>query len=165
MHRRDFLRMIGAAGLACLLPHCQSGPLPVGETPGDIRLVDLAGNGVSLPTDYKDKILAIHFWISGCTACVVEMAIFESIHRQYSGQDVVFLSVNVGDSRGAVERYLKGVEISYTVLLDEESATRKQYRIPGVPATYVLDRQNIVRFTTFGPLRKAELEKMIGALL
>jgi thiol-disulfide isomerase/thioredoxin len=157
--------MIGATGLACLLPHCRSGPLPVGATPGETHLVDLAGRRITLPADFRGKVLVIHFWISGCPACLGEMETLESIHRNHSGQDVVLCSVNVGDSRGAAERYLKRVKISYAVLLDEESATRKHYRILGVPATYVLDRQDVVRFTTFGPVRKAELEKMIGALL
>jgi thiol-disulfide isomerase/thioredoxin len=165
MRRRDFLRMVGAAGLACMLTRCQSGPLPVGERPGEARLVDLAGARVSLPSDYKGKILAIHFWVSGCPACVTEMETFESLHRRRPSQDIVFCSVNVGDSRGAAERYLHRVKISYPVLLDEESVTRKHYRIPGVPATYILDRQNVVRFTAFGPVRKGELEKTIETLL
>jgi cytochrome c biogenesis protein CcmG/thiol:disulfide interchange protein DsbE len=157
--------MIVATGLACLLPHCQSGPLPVGETPGETTLVDLAGQRISFPADFKGKVVVIHFWTSGCPACVIEMATLESVHREHSGRNVAFCSVNVGDSRGAAERYLRRVEITYTVLLDEESATRRHYRIPGVPAIYVLDRKSVLRFTHFGPVGKAELEKAIGALL
>ena len=70
----------------------------------------------------------------------------------------MFCSVNVGDPRGAVERHLKRVETSYAGLLE-------YYRIPGVPAIYVLDRQNVGRFITFGPVRKTEREKMIAAVL
>jgi cytochrome c biogenesis protein CcmG, thiol:disulfide interchange protein DsbE len=164
MRRRDFLRMTAVAGLACLLPRCQSGLLPVGATPGETHLVDLAGNKVSLPTDYKGKVLVIHFWVT-CPVCVAEILTFESIHRNYSGQDVVFCSVNVGGSKGAAERYLSSLKVAHTILLDEESVSIKHYGISGVPTTYVLDRKNIVKFRTFGPVGKAKLEKTIQDLL
>jgi len=157
--------MIGVTGLACFLPQCQAGPSPVGEMPGPAYLVDLAGNRVTLPTDFRGKVLVIHFFVCSCAACVIEMVTLESIHRSQGGKDAVFCSVNVGDSKVTVERYLRNARISYTILLDEESATQRLYRMPGVPATYVLGRDNVIRFTAFGPVNRTELVKDIHALL
>jgi cytochrome c biogenesis protein CcmG, thiol:disulfide interchange protein DsbE len=165
MERRDFLKIIGAAGLACIMPRCQSGPLPVGATPGNVDLVDVSGRRVALPKEFHDKVLVIHFWTSSCSLCVGEMRILESLHRDPLHQDVAFCSVNVGDPRGPAERYLQRVDISYPVLLDEASATRTQYRILGVPTTYILDRKGVVRFMIPGPVEKENLKRMIGSLL
>jgi thiol-disulfide isomerase/thioredoxin len=165
LDRRTFLKTIGLTGLTCVLPQCQPGPLAVGMTPGEARLTDLAGKPTDLPADYAGKILVIHFWVSACSACVTEMLAFEAVRLRYPEKDVVFCSVNVGDRKATAERYLRHIRISYPVLLDEESVTRKLYRIPGVPTTYVLDRNGVVRFTTFGPLYKAELTKMVETLL
>jgi thiol-disulfide isomerase/thioredoxin len=165
MQRREFLRIVAVAGLACVTPHCQSGPLAVGGIPGETHLIDLAGRQANLPSDFQGKVLVIHFWVSSCSACAGEMETLESIYRHYPTEDISLCSVNVGDSRGSAERYLERVTISYPVLLDEQSATRKIYRIFGVPATYVLDRKGVVRFTAFGPIRKVEIEKAINSLL
>jgi cytochrome c biogenesis protein CcmG, thiol:disulfide interchange protein DsbE len=165
MDRRDFLTIIGAAGLAFMMPRCQSGPLPVGATPGNVDLVDLSGHSVALPKGFHDKVVVIHFWTSSCSLCAGEMMTLESLHGGPLGRDVAFCSVNVGDAKGPAERYLQRVDISYPVLLDEESATRKEYRIVGVPTTYILDRKGVVRFMIPGPVEKENLKKMVGSLL
>jgi cytochrome c biogenesis protein CcmG, thiol:disulfide interchange protein DsbE len=159
------LTILVFAGLALILSSCQPGPAAVGQIPEEVRLADMAGRSVGLPSSFRGKVLVIHFWVSSCSLCVGEMEVLESLYHHYSGADVVVCSVNVGDSRGSTERYVERITLSYPIFLDEQSVTRKVYGILGVPATYVLNREGIIAFTTLGPVRKTELQKAIDGLL
>ena len=163
--KSSFLLVLVLAGLALILSSCQSGPVTVGQVPGEVHLVDMAGRPVPFPSSFRGKVLVIHFWASSCSLCLSEMEIIESLHHHYSESSVVLCSVNVGDSRGSTERYLEKITLSYPIFLDEQSVTRRSYGIYGVPATYILDREGVIAFTAFGPVRKAELQKVVDDLL
>jgi cytochrome c biogenesis protein CcmG, thiol:disulfide interchange protein DsbE len=165
MKRRDFLKIISCAGLACILPQCRSGPLQTGDVAPDLSVVDLTGRRMTLPGEFKGKVVLLHFWATWCRACVNEMRDFQSIYIKYGGQGVVPCSVSIGDTRETAEAYLSDVKVSYPIVLDQKAASKSLYGISGVPTTYVLSRDGIVRFRVLGHVGRDRQERMLKTLL
>jgi hypothetical protein len=90
---------------------------------------------------------------------------FQSIHIKYGGQGVVPCSVSIGDTRETAEAYLSDVKVSYPIVLDQKAASKSLYGISGVPTTYMLSRDGIVRFRVLGHVGRDRQERMLKTLL
>lgn len=169
MKRRDFIKLVAAAGLGYMIPgmlSCRTeATMSVGDVPPKVALSDLKGNSFALPADFKGRVALIHFWASWCTSCRPEMVALEAIYDKYKKSVVIPCSVNVGESREAAESYIRNLNISYPVLFDLKSSVAKEYRVSGIPTTYVLDRENVIRHRIIGEINMGGLEKIVKTLL
>lgn len=60
----------------------------------DFTAQTLDGKVVHL-SDFKDKILIIDFWFTGCVPCKAEMPYFDKLAKELAGKDVKFISVSL----------------------------------------------------------------------
>jgi peroxiredoxin len=150
-----------------LLPARAAGntPLRIGNVPPSATLRNLKGETVRLPGQFRGKVVLIHFWAVGCSSCRVEMAALESLHRAYARKGLVILAVNVGQSRATAEKMAKSLGISYGVLLDGDRAVAQKYDVVGIPRTYLIDRNGIIRYKIVGEANEAFLKKRILGML
>jgi cytochrome c biogenesis protein CcmG/thiol:disulfide interchange protein DsbE len=169
IHRRGFLRICASAGLGFMIPEWLPRRAEAAVRVGDLlprgTLNDLRGNSVLLPADLKGKIALIHFWASWCTSCRPEMAALESLRNQYKKDEVVSCSISVGESQEVVESFIRSQKISYLVLLDPKFIFARQCGVSGIPTTYILNREGIIRFRIIGEINRNGLEKIIRTLL
>ena len=165
VERREFLRIISCAGLAFILPQCRSGPLKAGDVAPELAVVDLTGKKLTLPGAFKGKVVLLHFWASWCRNCISEMRDLQAIYDQYGSRGVVPCSVSIGDTKEAVDEYLRDVQVTYPILVDGKAASKKLYGISGVPTTYGLNRQGIIGFRFLGPVGKEAQERFLKTLL
>jgi cytochrome c biogenesis protein CcmG, thiol:disulfide interchange protein DsbE len=169
IRRRDFIKLVAVVGLGYMIPGMLPGgaeaAMRAGDIPPKVILGDLKGNSVALPADFKGKVALIHFWASWCTSCRPEMIALESIYGKYKKSVVIPCSVNVGESRETAESYIRNLAISYPVLLDLKSSVAKEYRVSGIPTTYVLDRENVIKYRILGEINRDGLEKIVKTLL
>lgn len=107
----------------------------------------------------------MHFWASWCTSCRPEMIALESIYGTYKNSAVVPCSINVGERREAAESYIKDIRITYPILLDQTSSVTRQYSVSGIPTTYVLNRENVIRYRILGEINKEGLDRIVRTLL
>ncbi len=130
-------------------------PAPVFE------LTDITGKTIRAPEDVKGKIVAIRFWADWCQSCVAEMPEIDQVYKKYAGSDFLILAVNIGQGKSAVEKFAKGYNISYPVLIDAGNEVTKRYGIAGIPATFFLDRNGIIRRKILGEIDKSTFEKIV----
>lgn len=139
--------------------------LKVGESPPRFTLPDLKGNKVTVPDDFRGKVVIIRFWADWCTACAREMPSIDYIYHKYRDRGLVILAVNVGQPRDVAEAFVANLKISYPVLLDPYSVTTKRYGVTSVPTTFILDRKGVLRNKILGETGSETFEKMIAGLL
>ena len=139
--------------------------VPIGETPLNVVLTDLMGKNVVIPADLKGKVVFMHFWVSSCSYCVKEMYTLESFYRKHLSEEVIAFSINAGDDKQSAERYMAKLQISYPILLDPDLSVTKRYGISGVPTTYILDRQGVLRFKIMGEITTDKLDEVARTLL
>jgi cytochrome c biogenesis protein CcmG/thiol:disulfide interchange protein DsbE len=167
--RRLFLKMVAAAGLGLVIPlwmpRRMEAAFRVGDVPPEVALSDLKGNSVVIPSDFKGKVTLIHFWASWCPTCRGEMTALEAFYAKYGEKGVIPCSIGLGEKRGTAMTYLKNVTVSYPVLLDPSSSSRKPFAVAGIPTYYVLDRRNVIRHKILGEANKEGLDRIIRTLL
>ena len=130
----------------------------------DFTLQDLKGNQVSL-SDFRGQPVVLNFWATWCMPCRAEIPYLDALYTKYKDQGLVVIGVNVETDYMKVKHFAES-RISYTVLLD--GSTQSQgYDISGIPCTYYIDREGIVRHRSvgFAPSGEVLIEEKIKELL
>ena len=147
--------------LALALSGCQgeagSRPPRAGDPLPPLQAVTLAGDTVALDA-YRGKGLLLNVWATWCPPCRAEMPYLDEIAERYAGRGlaVVGLSVDDAGARPLLEDFLTEVDISYDILLDPEMVTMDRLGILGLPATFLVDPQGVVRVVRAGPILEGD---------
>ncbi|MCP4405380.1 MAG: TlpA family protein disulfide reductase [bacterium] len=107
----------------------------------DFRLTNLSGKAVGTE-DFRGRVLLLNFFETWCPPCRDEMPTLEALYQRYKDRGLTVIAV-AGDTHGRkiVEPFVKEFGMSFPVLLDSNHRVNKQYRIRGIPAVFLLDRQ------------------------
>lgn len=122
----------------------------------DFRLPDLAGKPTAL-SDYRGKPLLLNFWATWCPPCRAEMPDLERFY-QLHGDQIGLLGVNWGEPQATVLVFLKKLKISYPNLLDEGGTAFVKYQLTGIPTSFFIDAQGLIRGISVGPMSTERIE-------
>jgi peroxiredoxin len=135
--------------------------LEVGQQAPDFTLPDVAGNEVSL-SGYRGQPVIVNFWATWCAPCEIEMPELEQAYQERKDDGLVILAVNRDEDRGAVERFFyEELELSFTPLLDDEARVNSLYRIVGLPTTFFIDAEGIIRAVHRGVLTPSLIDEYL----
>jgi peroxiredoxin len=128
------------------------GPV-VGEPIADYGATTLAGDSVSLASLRGDVVL-LNLWATWCIPCRTETPYLQSISEEYGprGLEVVGVSQDVGDMRDDIERFVEEYGVTYTILHDPQMRGLDLYRVFGMPGSFLIDRDGILRWMQYGPI-------------
>ena len=118
--------------------------------------------------DLQGKVVVLNFWASWCKPCEQEAAELEDAWRFYEESDqVVFLGIAWTDTPDNSIIYLKRFNITYPNGPDLGSRISAIFnRNLGVPETYFIDRNGIMRSIKIGPFTSvSEIKASIEPLL
>lgn len=126
--------------------------LHVGNIPPDFSATDLSGGKQSL-AQYRDKIVVLHFWASWCPYCRGEMPKLIRIHNELGQQGVKVLAVSVDEDTAKLSQLVASAKVPYAVIPDirNDLAIAADYRVYGIPVTYVIGRNGQVTARFQGP--------------
>ena len=159
-----FVVVVGflAVGLT-LNPRELPSPL-VGKAAPDFSLSQLHDPGkVISSNDLKGKVWLLNFWASWCGGCKDEHPVL--IHLAQSGAVPIY-GMDYKDQRNEALTWLREWGNPYSVVaVDELGRVGINYGVYGVPETYVIDKQGVIRYKQIGPLREDILEKKILPLV
>jgi len=130
------------------------------EAPG-FRLIDIDGREHSLPS-LSGKPVVLNFWSTWCGPCKMEHPALQQAARQNPG--VTFLGIIYSDDTEKVRRYLKKAGSSYPTLVDEGNRTAIDYGVTGVPETFFIDAQGVIRRKVSAPLSPPYLAQFLSEI-
>ncbi len=119
-------------------------------------------------TALRGKVVVLNFWASWCKPCESEAADLEAAWRIYQPDgEVVFLGVDYVDTEPEARSYLAKFDITYPNGPDMGTRISQIFnRNLGVPETYVIDRQGILRYVKIGPFASVEeIQAVIESVL
>jgi cytochrome c biogenesis protein CcmG, thiol:disulfide interchange protein DsbE len=117
--------------------------------------------------DLRGKVVVLNFWASWCKPCEQEAAEMQKAWEanQPSGQ-VVFLGADYVDTEPNARVYLKKFGINYANGPDLATKISQYFRIKGVPETYFIDKDGVLRYVQVGPFTSADqIQTQIDTLL
>lgn len=136
----------------------------VGSTAPRFSTFSLTGESVRLADVLEDGPVVLNFWASWCVPCRDEFPMLARVH----GRDgVTVLGVIFRDSAEDARQFMKSQGATWPGLLDPQSRIADAYDVhqrPGIPVTYVIGRDGVVRGKHFGPLTQADLDRLLAAV-
>ena len=151
------------------LSACNSGApsvqLNTGQPAPPFQTFALDGTPVHFPATFAGKPLVIRFWADWCQYCEGEMKAIELVYQRHRDQGIQVLAINTGQDKPAVAAFIKKIGITYPALLDEQSKIARAYGVVGLPTTYFIDAQGIVRGKVVGEADEATFERQMVELL
>jgi cytochrome c biogenesis protein CcmG/thiol:disulfide interchange protein DsbE len=158
--------------IAMGLRRSQQGTVQPGQRIEDFTLPLYSGyeyegkSEVSLE-DLRGKVIVMNFWASWCKPCEQEAAELQQVWEEYEPTGkVVFLGADYVDTEPNARVYLKKFGITFANGPDLATKISQYFRIKGVPETYFIDQEGVLRYVQVGPFTSAEqLRSQIDALL
>lgn len=165
--------LAGLLGIVAMgLNRAQQGTIQPGQKVDDFTLPLYSGyeyqgaSEVKL-SELRGKIVVINFWASWCKPCEQEAAELQSAWEQYEPTgEVVFLGVDYVDTEPEARVYLKKFGITFPNGPDLATRISQYFRIKGVPETYFIDREGVLRYVQVGPFTSLQqIQNIIDPLL
>lgn len=159
-----FLALVGflAAGLK-LDPKEVPSPL-IGKPAPDFALTRLDQPMLTIRReDLLGKVWMLNVWASWCTACREEQPVLLDFAKR---RLVPIYGLDYKDQRGAGLRWLANFGDPFEAsLFDPDGRVGIDWGVYGVPETFVIDREGVVRYKHIGPLTPEVLRDTIEPLL
>lgn len=143
-------------------------PLVVGKAAPDFSLTDLNDKPHRL-SDFRGKVVFLNFWATWCAPCREEMPSMEVLNKSFEKDGLVVLAVSIDrvTTTKDIPPFVKSLNLTFPVLIDSWGITDKPYKRLGVPETFIIDQQGIVREIIIGPKDWTRIDnlKTLAALL
>jgi len=115
------------------------------------------------PDDMKGQVWLLNFWASWCSGCRTEHPVLMDLAG--SGAVPIY-GVDYKDQRGEALAWLDQWGNPYPIVaVDAAGKIGIDYGVYGVPETYVIDKQGLIRYKQIGPLDDETVEKKILPLV
>ena len=88
----------------------------------------------------KGQLVLLQFWTTCCPYCRRDQPVLDKISREFSGEGLVVLAVNVEESRQTVKTYLEKHPRLCNVVLTKDTNLVGAFRLNGVPSYVLIDR-------------------------
>ena len=159
--------------MAIGLNRTQQGTVQPGDRVGDFELALFSGyeyDGQATGGAWLTcaaRCVLINFWASWCKPCEQEAAELRSAWDYYKDRgDVVFLGIDYVDTEPEAREYLKKFDITFPNGPDVGTRISQMFRIKGVPETYFVDREGVLRYVQVGPFSSEDqIRAIIDPLL
>jgi thiol-disulfide isomerase/thioredoxin len=155
-----------AAGGAAAEPPISTGE-PIALPPLEFQTMD--GQPASLEA-FKGKVVVLNLWATWCVPCREEMPSLDRLQAHFADQPLVVLALSV-DRAGPerVQAFLDEIGVkNLHVYRDPKAAATRALRVPGLPATILVDKQGrevgrVLGIATWdGPAAVAAVEKLLA---
>jgi thiol-disulfide isomerase/thioredoxin len=145
-------------------PTTRPSSLSVGARAPDFALPRLGGGPtVSLRTGDGEPTM-VNFFASWCTDCRQELRAVATVATELRGT-VATIGIDTSDTKSATaERLLAGAGAAYPVGEDPGATTASDYRITGLPVTFLVSPKDKVLGVKFGPQTERSLLRWVHAL-
>ncbi len=124
--------------------------IAVGSKAPEFELPEMVASGKDLPitwrlSDLKGKVVFINFWASWCKECRIEMPSMQRLYEKMQGRPFQMVTILYREAPEKATAYMKANGFTMPVLLDADNKASYSYGVTGVPETYILDKEGIVK--------------------
>ncbi len=147
----------------------EEAPGAVGSKAANFTLADLSGETVSL-NDYEGKVVLVNFWATWCGPCKHEIPAFIEMYKKNKNQGFVIAGISgFREGKSKISTFAEKNGINYPVLFVEQeniqSLVDSYGGIRGIPTTFLVDRDGIIRHKWVGPRSEEVFMKEINKYL
>ena len=159
----------------------------VGSEAPAFSLIDASGESVTL-ADFQGTPLVLNVWASWCAPCVEELPFFQSIYDKVNPdggaadeQNLNLLLLNNGENPAEAVAFLQALGVTLPtaleptkeqreafkargVALEDTADVLRRYRVRGMPTTFFIDAEGVVRGVKVGLLLPSEAPALLASI-
>ncbi len=110
------------------------------------------------PKDYIGRVWLLNVWASWCGACRIEHPLLNEFASQH--KDVPIVGLNYKDESIAAKRWLQSLGNPYQLsVVDQKGLAGIDWGVYGVPETFLIDANNIIRYKVIGPVTQESIKQ------
>ena len=160
----------GESGNGGVSPVDQGGAVRTAPKTGalapDFTLVDVRTSKPLQLSALRGKPVLLNFWGTWCPPCRAEMPELQKLYDKYKDQvDFVGVSMGPRDEPMGVNQFVKLNNYTWTFIHDPDAAVSINYQVTGVPSTYFIDKNGLIRYVHVGgadaPILQTGLDKAL----
>ena len=160
---RGWVKLLGlavaAVVVAQLLVQTATPSLALGEAAPPLALADLEGRPLALQS-LRGRVVLVNFWATWCAPCLEEIPELTEAWREQRGRCLEILGVaEESGSPAEVAEFARRHAIPYPLVLDRDGKAAADWRVPGYPRSYLVDREGRVQRVFDGALSRRRLEE------
>ncbi|MBX3029685.1 MAG: TlpA family protein disulfide reductase [Chloroflexi bacterium] len=135
----------------------------MGKPAPAFTLTDLDGTVVSL-ADFRGTPLIVNFWASWCVPCREEFPMLVGAYGEHRGELAV-VGIIRRDGAESARAFAASEGATWPMLMDPDEAAWRDYLGVGVPQTYFIDADGVVRWVNIGPFNASGLAFGLSRIL
>ena len=112
-----------------------------------VPVANVVGTKPRSIADYKGQVVLLNIWATWCDPCRAEMPSMQRLHSDLGpqGLKIVAVSVDQPGMEQAIRDFTKEFGLTFDVLYDATQNIQLQYVTSGVPETFVIGRDGVIR--------------------
>lgn len=135
----------------------------VGFPAPDFTLATLDGGEFNLAAQQGTPVV-LNFWATWCGPCEREIPTLQAASVNYA-ERVQIVGVDQGESFEAVQRFADDYGMTFTVPMDQNGEVSYAFNVKGLPTTYFIDADGVIRKIWHGEMNSVTLAEGIQELL
>ncbi|HET6566837.1 MAG TPA: TlpA disulfide reductase family protein [Rhodothermales bacterium] len=131
----------------------------------DFKLSDLSGNEFQL-SKHQGSVVIMNFFKTTCSHCQAETPDLVKLYETYKDDGLVVVGISP-EPKDELKSFRDAYEITYPVLYDSTGVVSGFYQSSRpTPGLYFVDREGIIRVSSFGQARTyEEFDAVVKSLL
>ena len=116
---------------------------------------------------YRGKVVYLDFWASWCKPCQKSFPWMNALKKKYPADRFEVVTINLDSGREPMMNFLRHVPADFTIYHDASGRTAEAFKLPGMPTSYIIDRNGkpVSRHIGFYSDKTREIEAEIEKLL
>ncbi|KKO05506.1 TlpA family protein disulfide reductase [Pseudohongiella sp.] len=166
---KSFWRSLFAGGAVtlALLGAMPATAVEEGEPAPDFTLPGVRASDAAVQlSELQGKVVYVDFWASWCLPCLRSLPQINGLYEQYRDQGFEVVAITIDDPVEDATEFLEDLEVplAYSVVLDATADVMDQYRVVGMPTSFLIDRDGVIRKVHKG-FREGDTELLEQALI
>jgi peroxiredoxin len=130
----------------------------------ELILTDLSGETLNT-SSLNGKVVVINFWAAWCTPCTEEVPSFIELKKKYHDRGLQVIGISMDDSESELRDFYRRAGMNYPVVVGSQKTAQAYGGILGLPTTFIIGRDGLIRRKLTGATDFAALEHEVVTML
>lgn len=132
-------------------------------------VLDRLDGGTLRFSDLQGRPVLVNFWASWCGPCREEMPEIVDAAAAHAGDGLVVVAINLQENPAQIRAFAEDFGMEFPIVIDRTGqvgdAWRIRGRVEGIPSSYFVDADGVVRSRVFGPMTAEQIEERLQLVL
>lgn len=129
----------------------------VGDEAPAYSATNMSGDSVAL-AGLRGKVVLLNVWATWCAPCREEIPFLQTLYDKHKsdGLEIVGVSVDARGQEESIKGFIQDFGMTYPVWRDPDERVQSLYLALGVPASYIIDREGVLKWRHLGIVRETD---------